>query len=125
MYLPISFRFRDIDHLYLTFMLERIGGPEKLRAVAKHRSLETTVRLVESCCHTATKLDLDAWHDGALDVLKEILCYCCYCHPAYLTALREDSLLMLTEVHREYLRDYTPLLRLTCRCVHSYNVPLW
>ena len=63
---------------------------------------------MEYCCHTATKLDLDAWDGGALDVLKEILCYCCNCHPTYLTGLREDSLLMLTEVHREYLKGYTP-----------------
>ena len=69
-------------------MVEKIGGPERLRTVAKHRSLEATIRLVKHCCHTATKLDLDAWDGGALDVLKEILCYCCNCHPDYLTALR-------------------------------------
>ena len=89
-------------------MVEKIGGPDRLKAVAKHRSLEATIRLVEYCYHTANKLDLVAWDDGALDVLKEILCYCCNRHPAYLSALRSDSLLMLTEVHRANLKGYTP-----------------
>ena len=30
-----GFRFRNIDHLYLAFMVEAIGGPEKVCAVAK------------------------------------------------------------------------------------------
>ena len=89
-------------------MAERIGGPDRLRAVAKHRSLEATIRLVEHCYHKANKLDLNAWDNGALDVLKEILCYCCHRHPAYLSALRRDYLLKLTEVHRGYLKGYTP-----------------
>ena len=41
-----GFRFRDIDHLYLAIMVEKIGGPDRLKAVAKHRSLGTTIRLV-------------------------------------------------------------------------------
>ena len=107
-------------------MMEKIGGPEKLRAVAKHKSLETTVRLVENCCSTSTKVDLDRWQDGALDTLKEIMCYCCHCHPAYLTAIREDSLLMVTELHRECLMDYTPPpLKLIQSCVHYFSVSLW
>ena len=89
-------------------MVEGIGCPEKLRAVAGHKSLKNSVRLVESCCNKAAKLDLDKWQDQALDTLKEIMCYCCHCHPDYLTVLREDSLLMISEVHRECLMDFTP-----------------
>ena len=89
-------------------MVEKIGGPDRLKAVAKHRSLGTTIRLVEYCYHTANKLDLVAWDDGALDVLKEILCYCCNRHPSYLGALRTDSLLMLTEMYRGDMMGYTP-----------------
>ena len=89
-------------------MVERIGGPDRLRTVAKHGSMEATMRLVEHCYHTASKMDLDAWDGGALDVLREILCYCCNCHPGYLRALRKDSLSTLTEVHRRRLKGYTP-----------------
>ena len=66
------------------------------------------MRLVEHCYHTASKMDLDAWDVGALDVLREILCYCCNCHPGYLRALQKDSLSTLTEVHRRCLKGYTP-----------------
>ena len=89
-------------------MVEKIGGPDRLRAVAKHRTLEATLRLVEHCYHTANKLDLEAWDEGALEVLKEILCYCCHCHPTYLKTLRKDSWTGLTEVHRGYMKGYTP-----------------
>ena len=80
------FRFRNIDHLYLGFMIEEIGFPEKLGTIAKHRSLGTSVQMVDACCKNATKMDLERWQDHALDTLKEIMCYCCLCQPDYLAA---------------------------------------
>ena len=94
--------------MYLGFRIEGIGFPEKLRTIARHQSLEKSAKLVDACCRNATKFDLDTWQDHALETLRDIMCYCCLCQPDYLDALRVDSLLRISELHRECLLDLTP-----------------
>ena len=89
-------------------MVEWIGGPEKLRAAANHTSLKSTVNLVELCCSRATNVKLDGLHSRAVDTLQEIMCHCCHCSPEYLLTIRDDSLLRITELHRERFRNFTP-----------------
>ena len=103
-----GFRFRNIDQLCWAFRVEEIGGPEKLLVVAGQNWLEVTVGLVEKCCKEAARSDLDNWRDGAWTTLKEMMGYCCRCHPAYLIALRGDTLLLIVELHRERLMNFTP-----------------
>ena len=74
---------------------------------------------------------MDKWQSRAVDTLKEIMCYCCHCNPAYLMAIRVDSLLMITELHRERFQNYTPptqdytrLCTLLQRIVMTADAPL-
>ena len=89
-------------------MIIEIGFPEKLRALARHKSISRSVELVKQCCEMADKTLLDRWQDMCLDTLTEIMCYCCTKQPDYLTALRADSLLLISERHRELFLDLTP-----------------
>ena len=103
-----GYRFQSIDHLYLGFMISEIGFPEKLRALARHKSITRSVELVKQCCMRADQALLDRWQDTCLNTLTEIMCYCCTKQPDYLTALRADSLLLISERHRELFLELTP-----------------
>ena len=46
-------RFLSIDSLYLGMMVEKLGFPDKLHSVAKHKKLSTLVKVAVDCCGKA------------------------------------------------------------------------
>ena len=89
-------------------MITEIGFPEKLKAIAKHKSLSRSVGMISTCCKMADQADIDRWQGRCLDTLMEIMCCCCHQQPDYLAALRNDTLLLITELKRDLFLDLTP-----------------
>ena len=89
-------------------MVEKLGFPDKLHSVAKHKKLSTSVTVAVDCCEKAPLDVMTKWKVQRLTVLRDILCHCCLTHSRFLATLRKEVTFAITERNREQLQDLTP-----------------